>query len=123
MVDNLCSATELAIQSCLLLIHYGKFSIYQGHLTTKEIFFAYTNAGNMHPKYKEHFSNLKGLRLGGRYQRGYSGKKFELEESQAASLLNLTQELMNIVDSLLRTKDMSRNPSVSEGYVISIGQG
>ena len=123
MVDNLYSATELAIQSYLLLIHHGKFSIYQDHLSTKEIFFAYTESGNLDPKYKEHFSNLKVLRLQGRYQRGYKGKSFEVKEPETTNLLTLTNDLLDYTKSLLHSKDMSRNPNESGGYVISIGQG
>lgn len=123
MVDTLYSATELAIQSCLLLIHRGKFSIYQDHPSTKKQFYAHSDAGNLDQKYKKHFSNLQGLRLKARYQRGVHGRKFEVVEPEVISLFNLTNDLMNYVNSLLRSKDISRNPNEAGGYVIQIGQG
>jgi len=48
MVDALYSATELAIQARMLLMHFGKFSIRQSHQNTKEIFSSYTKAGNLY---------------------------------------------------------------------------
>ncbi|MGH9982507.1 MAG: hypothetical protein ACRD8W_00950 [Nitrososphaeraceae archaeon] len=123
MVDALYSATELAIQARLLLMHFGKFSIRQSHPNTKEIFSSYTKAGNLDPKYGKHFSTLKELRSRGRYQRGSHGKKFQVKESEVPNLLSLTNDLINYAHTFLRPRNMSRNPDEAGGYVINIGQG
>jgi hypothetical protein len=82
LVDNLYSATELAIQSLLLLMHQGKFSIHQDHNSTNELFTGYTTNNNLDPIYAEHFSALKELRKKGRYLKGVHNKKFSVDQSE-----------------------------------------
>lgn len=123
MVDALYSATELAIQARLLLMHHGRFSVRQNHSITKDIFSSYAMAGNLDPKYERHFSSLKELRSKGRYQRGSHGKRFRVNESEIPNLLSMTNDLINHACSFLRPRDISRNPDEPGGYVISVGQG
>jgi hypothetical protein len=124
VIDNLYSSTELAIQACLLLVHRGGFSVSQKHPSTKVHLDAHSDAGNLDPKYKDHLANLHKLRLHERYQEGNLGKNFELEDSEIKNLFTLTEELINHVNSLLRSAENSRNPiMVAGGYLISIGKG
>jgi hypothetical protein len=127
VVDNLYSSVELAIQASLLLTHRGEFSLPQNqrHPSTMVQLSAYSNAGNIDPKYKEHLTNLHNLRMHGRYQWGDPNKKFELEDSEVKSLFNLTEELIDHVDLILRSAENSRNPRMAarEGYLISVGKG
>jgi hypothetical protein len=121
LVDNLYSATELAIQSLLLLTHRGGFSIHQTHDSTTQHFTSYTTTGNLDTKYTEHFSKLKELRKKGRYLIGVHGKKFSVDEAEIMKRFYLTNDLMNYVKSLLDSRGISRTPP--NGHIIALGQG
>lgn len=127
VVDNLYSSVELAIQASLLITHRGEFSLPQNqkHRPTMVHLSAHSNAGNIDPKYKEHLANLNNLRMHGRYQRGTPNKKFELKDSEVKNLFNLSEELINHVDSILRSAENSRNSNAAarDGYLISVGKG
>lgn len=55
---TLFSATELAIQSILLLQHHPTFSTNQDHPETVELFSSYAKNGNMDTKFSIHYVNL-----------------------------------------------------------------
>ena len=76
--DSLFSATELAIQSILLLQHHPTFSTNQGHQETVELFSAYAKNGNIDTKFSKHYVNLNSFRKKGRYLTGLHGHNFSI---------------------------------------------
>lgn len=54
-VDNLHSASELAIQSILLLHHNPKFSLKQTHPDTHTLFSEHAKLGNIDIKFSDHY--------------------------------------------------------------------
>jgi uncharacterized protein (UPF0332 family) len=120
-VDNLYSATELAIQSLLLLMHQGRFSIHQDHKSTEKLFAGYTTNGNIDPKYKNHLSELRKLRKRGRYLIGIHNKQTTDEELEIQKRFSLTNELLTYIKSLLQSRDLSRVPP--PGHIIVLGRG
>lgn len=113
-VDTLHSTTELAIQSILLLHHHPKFSIYQTHPDTFELFCEHTKLGNIDIKFSDHYDNLKKLRSKGRYLNNMQDKEFALSNIEAEELTNVTKNLMNHVQKLMETVDLAKKPAVGE---------
>jgi hypothetical protein len=120
-VDNLYSSTELGIQSLLLLMHQGKFSIHQDHDSTNKLFAGYITNSNLDPKYADHFSELRKLGRKGRYLRGIHDKEFAVEQSEIMKRFSLTKELIIYVKNLLHSRHISRNPP--DGFIIALGKG
>lgn len=113
-VDTLHSATELAIQSILLLHHHPKFSIYQTHPDTFELFCEHAKLGNIDIKFSDHYDNLRKLRSKGRYLNNLQDKEFALSNIEAGELINITKNLMNYIQKLMETVDLAKKPPVGE---------
>lgn len=120
-VDNLFSATELAIQSILLLHHFKKYSLNQSHDDTKKIFREFTSNGNLETKFADHYDTLDDLRDKGRYLNGLHGREFSLQEERASELFDITMELFEKTEERLAQVDLSRKPKA--GHYIVFGQG
>jgi HEPN domain-containing protein len=119
-VDTLYSATELAIQSILLLHHHPVFSLNQTHDDTRELFSDHARLGNIDTKFADHYIKLDELRKQGRYLNGTHGKAFSMKDSIAQSLLKTTNELLEVVQKLLKLIDLSKKPP--EGHYIAVGR-
>lgn len=102
-VDNLFSATELAIQAILLFQPMGKFSTRQSHDKTAELFENYTSLGNLDTKFWKHFAELRGLRLKARYLTGIHNGNFQLDLTRMQDLIDITQRLIEYVVKLMGT--------------------
>jgi hypothetical protein len=118
-VDNVFSATELSIQSILLLQHHPTFSVNQGHDETITLFSAYARNGNIETKFSDHYQKLIELRKNGRYLTGLHGHSFSLDENRARDLIALTSELIQYVEKLLTSINLSQNPP--GGHYIAFG--
>jgi hypothetical protein len=119
-VDTLYSATELAIQSILLLHHNPKFSLNQTHDETRELFSNHTRLGNVDTKYSNHYIKLDELRKQGRYLNGTHGRAFSIKNSKATILLLTTKGLLTHVERLITLIDLSKKPP--DGHYISVGR-
>lgn len=119
LVDNLFSSTELAIQSRLLLHHYGRFSTRQDHDTTRRIFRKYATAGNIDVKFADHYDHLNDLRTKARYLNGLEGKSFAIDDSEGEALLATTKELLDLIEGLLAKVDLTRKPKA--GHYLGFG--
>jgi hypothetical protein len=118
--DTLYSATELAIQSILLLHHNPRFSLNQTHDETRELFSNHARLGNIDGKYSRHYIKLDQLRKQGRYLNGTHGKAFSIKDSKARSLLQITDELVTRVAKLLDFIDLTKKPP--DGHYIAVGK-
>ncbi len=113
-VDNLYSATELAIQSILLLHHNSLFSLNQTHTDTRVLFSEHAELGNIDTKFSGHYTKLEELRDKGRYLNGTHGRTFSLDEVEADNVLKITKDLIDYVDELLEKVDLSKKPTIGE---------
>jgi hypothetical protein len=119
-VDNLYSATELAIQSVLLLHHNPKYSLNQSHEETRKLFSDHANRGNIDIKYSDHYVKLNELRDKGRYLNGMHGRDFVLGHLEANELAGITEELTAYVEKLMISIDLSKRPP--DGEYCSLGR-
>lgn len=111
-VENLFDATELSVQSILLLRHYNKYSLKQNHEETRKLFTGYCEMGNAPIKFSKHNIMLYELRKKARYQQGTHGKQFVLKKNEGEQLLKITTEMIHYTDMLLQTIDSERKLSV-----------
>jgi len=109
-VDNLFSATELAIQSSLLLRHYEGYSRRQSHKKTREIFEGYCKTGNAPMTFLEHYVRMFELRKKGRYLTGVHSKQFTIKKTEAKQHVAMTKELIAHTNHLLQIVDYNRRP-------------
>lgn len=113
-IDNLFSVTELAIQSILLLRHYGKYSLKQSHKKTLEIFKAFCETGNTPLKFVENYESLWKLRKQARYLQGTHGREFSIKKTEAEKLLSVTKEMIAFTNTLLQEVDLRAKPVGSD---------
>lgn len=100
-VDNLFSATELAIQSLLLFQPMGKFSMRQNHPKTAELLQENTSLGNLDTKFWKHFTELRSIRLKARYLVGVHSGTFRLDLNRMQELIDVTKGLINYAEKLI----------------------
>jgi HEPN domain-containing protein len=112
LFDNLFSATELSIQSILLLHHHPTYSVKQTHDETKKLFFSHASDGNIDIKYAELYTKLTDLRPQARYLQNIRSNT--LKVSDAENMVTLTNELMEAVRKLLEKIDLSKRPPTGE---------
>jgi HEPN domain-containing protein len=112
LFDNLFSATELSIQSILLLHHHPTFSVKQTHDETKKLFFSHASHGNIDLKYSKHYTKLTDLRPQARYLQNIRSNKLKVSDAQI--MVSLTSELMEQVQKLLELVDLSKKPPSGE---------
>jgi hypothetical protein len=119
-VDNLFSATELAIQGILLYRPTGNYSKRQSHDKTSELLESYTTLGNLDMKYWNHFKKLRELRLRGRYLNAVPEGNFSLDNAISKELIDNTVDLIGYVEKMMETIDFSSR--LPNGEYIVFGQ-
>lgn len=112
--DNLFSATELSIQSILLLLHYGKYSVNQDHDETMKLFAEFARNGNVDFKFSRHYQNLTDLRKKGRYLEGLHGHPFVINDEKSQEYLGITKNLIQFVEKLLESIDLAKKPPAGD---------
>lgn len=93
-IDNLFSSTELAIQSILLMIHFGKYTSSQDHDTTLTILKEFVKNGNLDEKFLKHYSVMKSYRSPARYTTGSHKENYVFSEKKGSRLLEDTIALI-----------------------------
>jgi len=119
-VDNLFSASELAIQSILLFQPMGKYARRQTHDNTSKLFENYTSLGNLDMKFWNHYIMLRGLRLKARYLTGLHNRNFKLDIRTLTEMVSNTQELLQYVEKKFKSIDLSSKPM--DGEYVGFGQ-
>jgi hypothetical protein len=106
--DNLFSATELTVQSILLIHHNPFFSTNQDHDKTRELFTAHAENGNTNVEFAKNHTKLWELRKQGRYQTGVNKKNFSIEENDAQKLLDVTKRMITENEKLFEIVNFER---------------
>lgn len=119
--DNLFSATELAIQSILLLHHNPKFSLNQSHEDTHELVKAHADNGNIDTEFVKNYEKLFELRKKGRYLTGVHAKDFTLSDLDAKQYYDTTKRLIEYTEKFFERINFSRK--VPNGDYLSFGIG
>lgn len=119
-VDNLYSATELSIQSILLLQHNPRFSLNQTHDDSRKLFFEHAELGNIDTEFSKHYTRLGELRDKGRYLNGTHGRRFTINDLDANKIQQLIKDLISYVGKLLEQVDFMKKPT--QGMYIPLGR-
>lgn len=113
-VDNMFSTTELSIQCILLSLHYGNYSVKQTHEETLNLFSEFARNGNVEVKFSRHYQKLTELRKKARYLERLHGHTFTLSKEKGQVLLDLTKELNQFVERLLKSIDLVKKPPAGD---------
>ena len=112
--DNLFSATELTVQSILLMHHNPFFSTNQDHEKTRELFTAYAENGNIDAEFAKNHAKLWELRKQGRYLTGVHKTSFNMEDNYAQNLLNTTKRMIEETEKLFERVNFNRKTPIGD---------
>jgi len=110
-IDNLLSATELPIQSILLLSYNPGYSTNQNHTKTKKLFKSYCKNGNVSIQFSNHYEKMYSLRKSARYGQGVR-TSFQVNKINAEKYLDRTEGIINYAKQLLKIIDKNRQPEL-----------